>query len=128
MLAFNLSVFFRNLRGEEVAFSARSAQTELHFIGGVVALQEHTDLTRHLSVTLGSGDLLLRIAFEETEEEGPEEADVAVRLLREEEGGKEALLFRTSFRFADVSLKPVSEGEDDQGDAPPEEPEPPQPA
>jgi hypothetical protein len=128
MLAFNLGVFFRNLRGEEVTFAARTSECEVRFTGGVVTLQEQTDLTRHLSVTLGKGDLLLRIAFEETEEEGPEEADVAVRLLREEEGGKEALLFRTSFRFADVSLKPVSEGEDDQGDAPPEEPEPPQPA
>ena len=120
MLAFNLSVFFRNLRGEEVAFSARSAQTELHFIGGVVALQEHTDLTRHLAVTLGSGDLLLRIAFEEAEDDDQESANVEVRLLRES-GEREILLLQTSFRFGDVSLKPAS----DVKDGPPKPPPPP---
>jgi hypothetical protein len=121
MLAFNLSVFFRNLRGEEVAFSARTAQTELHFVGGVVALQEHTDLTRHLSVTLGSGDLLLRIAFEEGEEdEDPEAASVQVRLLRES-GNREVLLVQTTFRFGDVSLKPAA----DAAETPPEAEPPP---
>jgi hypothetical protein len=120
MLAFNLSVFFRNLRGEEVAFSARSAQTELHFIGGVVALQEHTDLTRHLSVTLGSGDLLLRIAFEEAEDDDQESANVEVRLLRES-GDREVLLVQTSFRFGDVSLKPAADAEE-----PPSDPLPPE--
>jgi hypothetical protein len=120
MLAFNLSVFFRNLRGEEVAFSAHTAATELHFVGGVVALQEHTDLTRHLSVTLGSGDLLLRIAFEEGEdEEDPENANVEVRLLREA-GDREVLLVQTSFRFGDVSLKPAADAEADAaGSEPP---------
>ena len=127
MLAFNLTVFFRNLRGEDVVFAARSAQTELHFVGGVVALQEHTDLTRHLSVTLGSGDLLLRIAFEEAEEdEDPESANVEVRLLRES-GDREVLLAQTSFRFGDVSLKPAADAEgppsapiepEDDGDQP----------
>lgn len=111
MLAFNLSVFFRNLRGEPVAFSATTAQTEFHFVGGVVAMQEHTDLTRHLSVTLGSGDLLLRIAFEEGEEDDdPDEANVEVRLLRDE-GEREELLAQTVFRFGDVSLKPAGHGE-----------------
>jgi hypothetical protein len=120
MLAFNLSVFFRNLRGEEVAFSARAAHSELHFVGGVVALQEHTDLTHHLSVTLGSGDLLLRIAFEDAEEDqDPDAANVAVRLLRES-GEREVLLVQTSFRFGDVSLKPASDAEE-----PPQEPPPP---
>ena len=121
MLAFNLTVFFRNLRGEEVVFVARSPQTELHFMGGVVALQEHTDLTRHLSVTLRSGELLLRIAFEEAEEdEDPETAAVEVRLLRES-GEREILLLQTSFRFGDVSLKPAS----DVKDGPPKPPPPP---
>ena len=121
MLAFNLTVFFRNLRGEEVSFSARSPQTELHFVGGVVALQEHTDLTRHLSVTLGSGDLLLRIAFEEAEtDEEAETANVEVRLLREQ-GDRELLLLQSSFRFGDVSLKPAA----DATEPPPEAPPPP---
>ena len=123
MLAFNLTVFFRNLRGEEVAFIARSPQTELHFMGGVVALQEHTDLTRHLSVTLRSGELLLRIAFEEAEEdEDPETASVEVRLLRES-GEREVLLLQTSFRFGDVSLKPAADAPPPPGDdtPPPED-------
>ncbi|HKI97370.1 MAG TPA: hypothetical protein VKB51_02735 [bacterium] len=120
MLAFNLSVFFRNLRGEEVAFSARTGQTELHFVGGVVALQEHTDLTQHLAVTLGSGDLLLRIAFEEPEDEedDPEGANVVVRLLRES-GERELLLVQTTFRFGDVSLKPASDLAAHPGEEPP---------
>jgi hypothetical protein len=117
MLAFNLSVFFRNLRGEEVAFAARSATCELHFVGGVVALQEHTDLARHLSVTLGSGELLLRVAFEEGEEdEDPESANVEVRLVRES-AERELLILQTTFRFGDVSLKPAADAEE-----PPSEP------
>lgn len=121
MLAFNLSVFFRNLRGEPVAFSARTAQMEMHFVGGVVAMQEHTDLTRHLSVILGSGDLRLRIAFEEGEDEDddPDQANVEVRLLREADG-REDLLAQTTFRFGDVSLKPVGDTEpDDDAPGPP---------
>jgi hypothetical protein len=123
MLAFNLSVFFRNLRGEEVAFSALAPHTELHFVGGVVALQEHTDLMRHLAVTLGSGDLLLRIAFEEAEEDAdPESANVEVRLLRDT-GLREVLLVQTSFRFGDVSLKPAADAPPPPGDdtPPPED-------
>ena len=67
MLAFNLGVFFRNLKGEEVTFSAKNDLCEVRFTGGVVSLHEHTDLTRHLSVTLGKGDLSFRIAFDENE-------------------------------------------------------------
>lgn len=121
MLAFNLGVFFRNLRGEEVAFSARTPQQEVHFIGGVRTLQEHTDLTRHLSVTLDSGELSLRIAFEEPEDEAdPEEATVAVRLVREA-GERELVLLQTTFRFGEVSLKPAADleaGEQDPDDPP----------
>ena len=118
MLAFNLTVFFRNLRGEDVSFVARSAGSELHFVGGVVALQEHTDLTRHLSVTLRSNDLLLRIAFEEAEEDAdPESAHVEVRLLRES-GEHEELLLQTAFRFGEVSLKPAADATDEPPSGP----------
>ncbi len=121
MLAFNLGVFFRNLRGEEVAFSARSSRCEVHFTGGVVSLQEHTDLSRHLSVALGKGDLLLRLAFEEDDEGDPEDSEVEVRLLREHER-HEQLLLQTTFYFRDVSLKPASEaGETPPGDAGPDD-------
>lgn len=114
-LAFNLGVFFRNLRGEEVTFTGKSAACEVQFTGGVETLHEHTDLSSHLSVTLGKGELLFRIAFEEHEdEENPEETEVEVRLLRTHEAGEE-LLLRTSFLFGDISLKPVSEAGDDGG-------------
>jgi hypothetical protein len=118
MLAFNLGVFFRNLHGAEVAFSARTALVEFHFVGGVVALQEHTDLSRHLAVTLGSGDLTLRLAFEEAEEdEDPESARVELRLVRDA-GERERVLLQTSFRFGDVSLKPAAELEAAQPEPP----------
>jgi len=118
MLAFNLTVFFRNLRGEDVSFVARAGSSELHFVGGVVALQEHTDFTRHLSVTLRSGDLLLRVAFEDAEEdEDPESATVEVRLLRES-GEREELLMQTNFRFGDVSLKPAADVENEPPSGP----------
>lgn len=116
-LAFNLGMFFRNLQGEEVAFAARSGHCEMAFVGGVEALQEQTDLTRHLSVSLRQGDLLLRIAFEETEDEEPDQAEVDVRLVQLVDGA-EHLLAQSAFRFREVSLKPA--GEADEEPPPPE--------
>ena len=106
MLAFNLGVFFRNLQGEDVTFSARNDHCEVHFVGGVEALHEQTDLTRHLSVTLSKGDLSCRMAFEEDEEpETPESADVEVRLVQVI-AEREVLLLQTRFRFEEIQLKP----------------------
>ncbi|MCH8884277.1 MAG: hypothetical protein IIA41_12375 [SAR324 cluster bacterium] len=127
MLAFNLGVFFRNLKGEEVTFSAKNDLCEVRFTGGVVSLHEHTDLTRHLSVTLGKGDLSFRIAFDENEEQEEEPDDTAVEVRLVQEGGeRETLLLQSSFRFSEISLKPVSDGEEPEGDgaAPEDEPTP----
>ena len=113
MLAFNLGVFFRNLKGEEVVFSANTPQCEVNFTGGVTDLREETDLTRHLSVTLSKNDLSLTISFEESEEEEeePEDTEVEVVMLQAGDEGDIQLL-RTTFRFGNISLKPVSELED----------------
>ncbi len=114
MLAFNLGVFFKNLKGEEVMFSARTNQCEVNFTGGVADLHEETDLTRHLSVvTLRKNDLSLRIYFEENEEEEPEDTEVDVEMVLA--GGEDEVdiqLLHTSFRFGSISLKPVSELEE----------------
>jgi len=111
MLAFNLGVFFRNLKGEEVVFSAETPQCKVGFTGGVRGLDEQTDLTHHLSVTLVQGDLSFSLAFDEDEEdEEPEDARVDVRLVQQV-GEGEILLLETNFRFGDISLKPASEGE-----------------
>ncbi len=118
MLAFNLGVFFRNLRGEDVAFSARNEQCEMLFSGGVIDLSEQTDLSRHLSVTLGDGNLSLRIEFEENEEESAEDMEVEVSLVQQSEES-EIVLVRTTFLFGEISLKPRSELEQ-------EEPQPPE--
>lgn len=113
MLAFNLGVFFRNLQGEEVLFAAKNDQCEVQFRGGVEKLQEQTDLTHHLAVTLSQPPLLCRIAFEEVEEEESlEETDVEVRMTQEVEG-QETVLLQTTFRFEDITLKPAAGGEED---------------
>lgn len=111
MLAFNLGVFFKNLRGEEVAFSAQTPSCEVHLTGGVSELHEETGLTHQLSVTLSKNHLSLRISFEENEEDAPEdtEVDVSLTLNGEEE---DQLLLHTTFRFGDISIKPVSELEE----------------
>ncbi len=114
MLAFNLGIFFRNLKDAEVDFSARNAACQVQFTGQVRTLSDQVDLTRHLAVTLSRGDLLCCIAFEEQEdEEGKEqeeEALVEVRLI-ERRAGTEHLLVQTQFRFEEISLKPhVPEG------------------
>lgn len=111
MLAFNLGVFFRNLKGEEVVFSAETPQAEVRFTGGVADLREETGLTRRLSVTLAKNDISLTISFEDSEEEEPEDTEVEVVMLQTGEEGDFQLL-RTTFRFGDISLKPVSELED----------------
>ncbi len=110
MLAFNLGVFFRNLHGQEVEFSAQSGHGEVHFVGSVRQLEERTELTRHLSVVLGHDRLTLRIEFEEGEEPEEEEADnpeVEVRLM-ENRDGEERLLLRTTFAFDEIRLQPVA--------------------
>lgn len=116
MLAFNLGVFFRNLKGEEVYLAARNENCELRFSGGVETLEERTDLSHHLTVTLASNDLACRIAFEEAEEEEtPEHTEVEVELMRRAEG-RESLLFRTTFRFEEITLKPAAGAEDEEPD------------
>lgn len=114
MLAFNLGVFFRNLKGEEVAFSAQAPDCELRFTGGVADLHEETDLTRHLSVTLSKNELSLTISFEENEEEEPEDTEVTVEMFRQE-GEDEQILLRATFLFGDISLKPASETGENEG-------------
>ena len=118
MLAFNLGVFFKNLQGEEVSLAAKNEHCELYFAGGVEDLVEHTDLSHHLAVTLTSGALTCRIAFEEAEEEVEvENAEVEIQLVQKEEG-REKLLLQTAFRFEEVTLKPVG-GDDDEPDSGP---------
>lgn len=114
MLAFNLGVFFRNLQGADVTFSAQSEKCQVNFSGGVEKLQEQKDLTHHLSVTLTSGDLSCRIAFEdEPDGEGPEKAEVEVQLFHARKEG-EFLLLQSTFRFEEVTIKPTST----EGDSP----------
>ncbi len=110
MLAFNLGVFFRNLHGQEVDFSAQSGHDEVHYIGSVRQLEERTELTRHLSVVLGHDRLTLTIEFEEGDDPEDEEADnpeVEVRLM-EDRDGEERLLLRTTFAFDKIRLQPVA--------------------
>ncbi|MBI3994141.1 MAG: hypothetical protein HY342_12775 [Candidatus Lambdaproteobacteria bacterium] len=111
MLAFNLGIFFRNLSGTEVVFSARNGLCEVSFTGGVQQLQEHTDLTHHLIVTLAKGEVACEIAFDddqEPEEDEPEEAPVRVHMFQVVDGAAFDLL-RSEFRFEDITLKPLVE-------------------
>lgn len=120
MLAFNLSVFFRNLRGEEVSLVAKNELCTVRFSGGVEELVEHTDLSHHLSVTLTNGNLACRIAFEEVEEEEiPENTEVEVEMLQSREDQTETILLQTTFRFEQITLKPASmEDEEEPDDGP----------
>jgi phosphoribosyl-ATP pyrophosphohydrolase len=114
MLAFNLGVFFRNLKGEEVFLSAYNEHCEVRFRGGVETLEEHTDLSHHLTVTLANKDLSCRIAFEEAEEEEtPEHTEVEVELTQKNEE-RETVLLRTTFRFEEITLKPASGAEEEE--------------
>ena len=119
MLAFNLGVFFRNLRGEEITLTATSEHCMVRFSGGVEELVEHTDLSHHLSVTLTNGDLACRIAFEEVEEEEtPENTEVEVEIVQTKDS-KEIVLLQTTFRFEEITLKPASvEDEEEPDDGP----------
>ena len=119
MLAFNLSVFFRNLRGEDITLFARNESCTVRFSGGVEELVEHTDLSHHLSVTLTNGNLACRIAFEEVEEEEiPENTEVDVELVQSGED-QEIILLQTTFRFEQITLKPASmEDEEEPDDGP----------
>lgn len=128
MLAFNLGVFFRNLHGEEVTFSAKSPLCEVNFTGGVVKLQERSDLTPELSVTLNKGNLYFHATFEENEEEEerPEDTVVQVTLKLELPKEKEeVLLLEIQFRFGEISLKPAGEGKEEE-ELGPSDPEGPQ--
>ncbi|MBI4083119.1 MAG: hypothetical protein HY423_10970 [Candidatus Lambdaproteobacteria bacterium] len=119
MLAFNLGVFFRNLRGAEVSFSARNPACEMHFVGGVEHLREHTDLNRRLSVSLSRGELICHIAFEDREEEdAPESTEVDVQVIQRG-AGREVTLLQTRFLFEEITLKPWSPGDETP---PPDEP------
>lgn len=123
MLAFNLGIFFSNLRGADVTFAASNGQCSVQFTGGVTALEETNDLSRHLSVTLGKGELTCHIDFdenEEPEEEGAEEEIVDVRMVHTVDD-REVELLVTQFKFDEITLKPHVEGEEDAE----EEPEPP---
>jgi hypothetical protein len=106
VLAFNLGVFFRNLSGAEVDFSAKSAQCEFQFVGSVQEFRQEQDTASHLSVALRGGDLVCHISIEEEEAvEAPEEAKVDVRLAQRV-GEAEREVLHATFRFEDISLKP----------------------
>ncbi len=121
MLAFNLGIFFSNLRGAEVSFSAHSPALQLHFIGKVLQLEEHVELAHSLSVALSQGALACHIFFEDGEDEEPEEdAEVQVKLVQKLDGA-DVVLVETRFRFDQISLKPRVDDE-----SPPPQPDPPE--
>lgn len=123
MLAFNLGVFFRNLAGAEVEFTAKNPQCDLRFIGTVRDFRREQDVGTRLSVALNSGALTCAIGIEEDEAlDTPEAAKVDVTLLQQTDGGERELL-RATFRFEHITLKPyipaaVAEAEP-QGEPPP---------
>jgi hypothetical protein len=106
VLAFNLAVFFRNLAGAEVEFTAKNPRCAFQFIGSVEEFRQEQDVGTRLSVTLRGSELVCRISIEEEEApDAPEEAKVEVRLaLALEKGERE--VFHTAFRFEEISLKP----------------------
>ncbi len=118
MLAFNLGVFFQNLRGEEVVFAADNGNCVFNFTGGVESLEETKHLNRELSVVLARDNLVCTIVMEEEEEpEGEENPEVRVRLTRSHDGQDE-LILETSFRFNEIRLQPRSAQEEKSVDAP----------
>jgi hypothetical protein len=121
MLAFNLGVFFRNLAGADVEFTARNAAGEVHFVGNVQDLREETDIRRRLQVTLRRDALRCEIQIEESEDEahaGPDgEPEVEVR-LEQESGAQTVPLFHGRFRFEDISLNPHAREPAPEGTAP----------
>jgi len=121
MLAFNLGVFFRNMAGEEVIFSARNKSCAVKFVGGVEHLSNQIDLTHHLAVTLTKGNLACHISFEESEEEeNVEDTEVDVMLTRapDTEDEEETILVETTFRFEEITLKPAVGAEEEPDDGP----------
>ena len=120
MLAFNLGVFFRNMEGEEIIFSARNAHCSVIFVGGVENLSEQTDLTHHLAVTLSKGPIYCHISFEDAEDdEKVEDTEVEVQLVQvaSKPDTDDVILLETSFRFEEIGLKPAA-GADDPDDGP----------
>lgn len=122
MLAFNLGVFFRNLSGAEVEFTAKNPQCDFRFVGAVGEFHQEHDVSTHLSVALRCADLTCTIDIEEEEAvEAPEEAKVEVHLVQHAaEGDRE--LVHTAFRFEDISLKPHVPGGDAEAEPEPEPP------
>lgn len=123
MLAFNLGVFFRNLAGAEVEFTAKNPQCDLRFIGTVQDFRRDQDVSTRLSVALRSGPLTCAIGIEEDEAlDAPEAAKVDVVLLQQADGGERELL-RASFRFEHITLKPylppAATSPEPQGEPPP---------
>lgn len=121
MLAFNLGVFFRNMAGEEVIFSARNQTCAMKFIGGVTHLSDQTTLTHHLAVTLTKDNLSCHISFEESEDEEnveDTEVDVLMTLTPENEEEEDTVLLETTFRFEEITLKPAAGAEGDPDDGP----------
>lgn len=108
MLAFNLAVFFRNLHGEPVRLVARGERAGLRFVGSVEGLEETTDLTRRLTVTLGRAELLCRLELEE-ELEPDEDAPPTVHIrLSSRNGAEPTVLAEAAFRFEDIQLQPAT--------------------
>lgn len=112
MLAFNLAVFFRNLKGEEVFFTAYNQNCQMTFLGGVSELHEETGLSHHLTVKLNKDHLSCIISFdEEEEEEKPEHIEVDVKLIQHNPQTEEITLVETKFLFEEIALKPASQME-----------------
>lgn len=112
MLAFNLGVFFKNLAGSEVVFTAKNKHCEITFTGGVSEMIEQTELIRRLTVILRKGEVSCRIGFDDddgSEEEG-DEALVEVRLIHSPEG-EEVDLMQSEFKFDEITLKPLVQAE-----------------
>ena len=114
MLAFNLSVFFQNLRGEPVAFHAQHEDCQLHFEGHVTNLKESVDVERSLEIELQNEHLTCCIQFEESDEieETPSNLKatntemVHVHLRSRQEPPQTVL--KSRFRFDQITLKPAS--------------------
>ena len=123
MLAFNLGVFFKNLSGAPVFFSAKGPTAEVTFVGTVTDLQQESGWQGSITVTLRQGALACTIVFDEAEEEQhPEASGVQVSLLCDDATAEESeplQLLTAGFRFKDVTLHPVE---------PLTEPEPPRSA
>jgi len=111
MLAFNLGVFFRNLSGAEVEFTAHNADCDVVFVGRVRDIREELGLGSTLQVTLSREPLQCRIEIEDSdgeEDESPGASpEPAIEVILEREAGERAeQLFRGRFTFEAITLKP----------------------